>query len=241
MSLLDLFKKSPEKKLKSLQKKVTERYGQAEVRQGAIEQLLAMGSPEALSTLLMRFTVASEPSITDREEKEHVCDAIVEMGPRAIEPLRAFLRSSELATSWTVKMLQGVLPKSEVTSELLGALNALGNEYTRDPQKKLVLIDALGHIEDERIGPALVPFLEDPNDDVRIATATALARLKEPTAREPLLRCFAESLDRARVIATLADALCVGAYGVQGFRETVEGALPPGYYVDRAGLVHKRG
>ncbi len=241
MGLLNLFSGSSEKRIKSLQKKVTERYGPPENRQKAIDQLLDLGTPEALSALLMRFTVKAEPSITDAEEKDYTYSAVLKREGEAVEPLQAFLRRSDVASSWAVKMLRELLPETDVVTLCVDILAKLGPEYTRDPERKTVLISTLGDLQDERCVPTLLPFLADPSDDVRIAAAAALTRHRDERSREAFLKAFVDSLDRGRVAAALASSLAELGFGVQGFREKVEKGLPDGYFVDRAGIVKKRG
>ena len=241
MGFLDLFGGSSEKRIKSLQKKITEKYGPPENRQKAIEQLLDVGTPAALAALMMRFTVAAEPSITDAEEKDYTFNAILKLDAGAVEPIQGFLRRSVVATSWAVKLLRQILPEADFVALCIDILAKQGPEYTRDPEKKTVLINTLGELKDDRIVPALAPFLTDPSDDVRIAAASALTRLRDERSREALLTAFVDSLDRGRVVAALAASLAELGFGVQGFREKVERALPAGYFVDRAGLVKKSG
>jgi len=241
MGLFDFLSSSPEKKIKSLQKSVTEKYSSAqEKRAKAIDQLLEMGTPEALSALMTRFTIAVEPSITDADEKDYTFRSIVEMGDKAVEPIKDFLRRSDLATSWALRMLKELVPATAIVELNVEILERLGPEYTRDPNKKTVLIDSLGDIKDERITPALIPFLEDPSDDVRVAAARTLAKQQDERAREPLLKAFVESTDRVRVVAEIAALLVDTGFGVQGFREKVEKGLPEGYFVDRAGVVKRK-
>ena len=240
MGLFDFLSGSPEKKIKGLQKKVTEKYGPPENRQKGLDQLLDLGTPEALSALMMRFTVNAEPSITDAEEKDYVYAAILRFEDEAIEPVKAFLRKSDVATSWALKLLAKLLSEADVVALCVDLLGKLGPEYTRDPEKKTVLVSTLGDLKDERITPALVPFLEDPSDEVRIAAAAALGKQKDERSREAILKAFVDSHDRARVKATLADTLLNTGFGVQGYREKIEAGLPEGYFVDKAGVVKKR-
>lgn len=239
MGIFDLLGGSPEKRIKSAQKKVTERYGPAENRQKAIDQLIDMGTPEAITALLHRFSIKSEPSITDAEEKDYVFRAVLDFKEKSIEPVSQFLRRSDVATSWLVKMLRQLISESELVALCVEILEKLGPEYTRDPEKKTVLVTTLGEFQDERATPAIVPFLQDAADDVRIAAAHALARQKDERAREPMLQALADSSEHARVIAALAAALAETGFSVQGYREKVEKLLPDGYFVE-AGVIKKR-
>ncbi|MFN7134749.1 MAG: HEAT repeat domain-containing protein, partial [Myxococcales bacterium] len=232
MGIFDLLGGSPEKRIKSCQKKVTEKYGPPENRQKAIDQLIDLGTPEAISALLHRFTVKAEPSITDAEEKDYTYRAILNFREKSVEPLKAFLRRSDVASTWTVKMLRELVPADELVALLAEILQKLGPEYTRDPEKKTVLISTLGDIADERSATAIIPFLEDASDDVRISAAMALAKLKDERAREPLLKAMVDSADRARVVASLAAALAETGFSVQGYREKIEKTLPEGYFIE---------
>ncbi len=240
MGFLDFLSGSPEKRIKSLQKKITEKYGPPENRQKAIEQLLEMGTAPALSTLMMRFTVNSEPSITDAQEKDDLYQSLLRFEEEAVEPVTGFLRKSDVATSWALKLLKQLIPNEALVTLCLEVLAKVGPDYTRNPEKKIVLLGTLGDLEDSRITPAMVPFLEDPSDDVRIAAAIALRKHKDERAREGLLKAFVDSHDRARVVAELTATLAETGFGVQGYREKIESRLPEGYFVDKAGVVKKR-
>src|SRR5512138_915180 len=98
MGLFDLFGSREEREkgaLRKLAKKVTEKYGPPENRQKAIDQLGDLGTPDALGTLCLRFTVRTEPGITDDEEKETARRLLVDAGDAAVEPVEAFIREQE--------------------------------------------------------------------------------------------------------------------------------------------------
>ncbi len=241
MALSDFF--SAEGKLRRLGKKVTEKYGPPENRQKVIEQLAQMDTPEALSTLLLRFTINSDPSITDAEEKQHVFDLVLDAGEKAVGPLRDFVRRQE-SISWALRLLAELLPAEEVTAIVISELTRLGPEYTRDPEKKVQLINWLaehrGEPPDARVGPLLPQFLDDMSDDVKLAALRAIVAERLETAREHLLTAFVHPDQSARVRQALAAALADSGFGVQGYREKVEALLLEPYYVDKTGVVKRR-
>jgi HEAT repeat protein len=241
VGILDIFGGSEAQKVKKLKAKVTQKYGDRAVRQKAIEQLGEMNSPEALASLLARFTITVEPLTTDADEKEHVFSLIKSRGRDSLEPVKEFLRTSSPASSWAVRLLSDLVPESELVGICVEQLQRLGSTYTRDPEKKMVLIHFLTGKDDPRIAPALLPFLDDMGDDVKIAALKAIAPMKYEPAREPMLRLLtAEDIGRRVQTAAIA-ALYESGFGVQGFREKVESLLTEPYFVDRSGLVKRRG
>src|SRR5262249_43466584 len=76
-----------------LQKKITEKYGPPENRQGAIEELGELareGSDLAVEALLMRYTIRIDPGITDDEERARVHALILQTGKKAVPVLKKF-------------------------------------------------------------------------------------------------------------------------------------------------------
>ncbi len=241
MGLFDYF--SAEGKMRRLSKRVTEKYGPPENRQKAILTLSELGTPEALSTLLLRFTISSDPSITDAEEKQTAFELMVEAGDKAIGPLKGFVKRQD-SVSWAVRILSELLTPDEVTTIAIEELQRLGAEYTRDPEKKVQLITWLeehrGAETDGRLAPTLIPYLEDMSDDVKMAAARTLAPGKPEAAREPLLQALIVPDQSARVRQGLLAALADSEFGVQGHREKVESFIQEPYFIDKAGVVKRR-
>jgi hypothetical protein len=240
MGLFDFLGGSgPEKALK-LKSKVTQKYGDPASRQKAIQQLGEMKFPEAVSVLLSRFTLTVEPLTTDADEKEHVFELIKGFDKDAIAPIQEFLRKSDQATSWALRLLGELLPEPEVIGSCVDTLTHLSSHYTRDPEKKVVLLHHVLGKEDPRIAPAVLPFLEDMSDDVKIAALKVLGPLKYEAAREPMLKLLAAEETARRVQTAALSALHESGFGVQGFREKVEGLLVEPYALDKSGVVVKR-
>ena len=242
MGILDIFGggKSPERATK-LKAKVTQKYGGPEARQKAIQQLGEMDLPEATASLLARFTITVEPATTDSDEKEHVFGLVRSRGEAAVEPIRTFLRRNDQASSWAVRLLREILPEGRYVDAVVEHLVELGEAYTRDPEKKLVLLHEAESLEDPRIAPTTLPFLEDMADDVKIAALRALGPKAYPEAREPILRLLTAPETARRVQTAAIEALARSGFGVQGYREKVESLLPEPFFVDKAGILKRRG
>jgi len=248
MGLFDLFGSKEDRErntLRKLAKRVTEKYGPPENRQKAIEQLGDLGTPAALSTLCLRFTIRAEPGITDDEEKETAHRILVDAGADALAPVEAFLREQESGIAWGLRILAGVASAEKVVETVLGELSHLGSVYTRDPEKKLVLLTWLtehhGSVRSGELEGALLPLLEDFSDDVRIGAARALAALAPgDRTREGLIQLLLRDRDNARVRGEVLEALVRLGADVKGYRPTVEALLVEPFFLDREGHVKKR-
>ena len=254
MGILDLFgsrESREQSSLKKLGQKITQKWGPAENRQKAIEQLGEMGTPGALRTLCLRFTIQCDVGITDHEEKDQVRALLVAAGPAALEPIREYLAEQESGIAWALQVLTAVAPEPEVLSTVLALLRKLGQEYARDPEKKLVLLSwlhehhdlaSLGAEGGARLNEALIPLLEDFVDDVRIRAARALA-VAPPSeaAREALIALLLRDRDNARVRGEVLQALHAIGADVKGHRNDVEALLVEPWYLDREGRVKRRG
>ncbi len=242
MGLLNLFGGgTPAEKAQKLKSKATQKYGDPATRQKALQQLSEIKHADAVPVLLQRFTFVVEPQTTDAEEKQHVFDAICDLEKDAVEPVRSFLTRSDTASSWALRILDAVLTPDEVMQIVTEELKRLGAEYTRDPEKKEVLLRFVEGKQDDRVGPVLVPFLNDMSDDVKMAALKTLASLKYAPAKDVLLELLVTEETAKRVQTACVQTLVETGFEVQGFREKVEKRLPEGYVVDKSGLVKKRG
>lgn len=241
MGLFDIFTggSGPDKALK-LKPKVTQKYGDPATRQKAIEQLGEMRMPEAVSVLLSRFAITVDPLTTDADEKERTFDIIKGFGQEAVPPVIEFLRTSEQATSWALRLLGDLIPEDQVTATCVSALQHLSAHYTRNPEKKVVLLHHVTGNQDPRIPPAVLPFLEDMGDDVKIAALKALGSFKYEPAREPMLKLLTADETARRVQGAALSALAEAGFSVEGYREKVEPLLMEPFALGQDGRIQRR-
>jgi len=249
MGLFGLFGSKEEREksaLRKFAKRVTERYGPPENRQKALEQLGELGTADALSTLCLRFTVNAEPGITDQDEKETTRAILVDARERAIDPVARFVREQENGIAWGLRVLAEIAPEGKVLSVVVDELVHLGQTYTRDPEKKLVLLTWLReHHAGEKsadVEAALLPLLEDFSDDVRITATRAVAAVAPgERSREALIQLLLRDRDNARVRGEVLEAMANLGADVKGHRPSVEPLLVEPFFLDREGRVKKRG
>ncbi|MFY1826426.1 HEAT repeat domain-containing protein [Myxococcus fulvus] len=241
MGLLDIFTggSGPEKALK-LKPKVTQKYGDPATRQKAIQQLGEMKFPEAVSVLLARFTITVDPLTTDADEKEHTFELVKSFGKDAVPPIVEFLSKTEPATSWALRLLGELVTEDEVTEACVKALQHLSATYTKNPEKKVVLLHHVTGRQDARIPPVVLPFLEDMSDDVKIAALKALASFKYEPAREPMLKLLTADETARRVQTSALSALADTGFIVGEQRSRVESLLVEPFVLDKDGRIQRR-
>jgi len=242
MALFGLFgSKDPAETIKRLQAKATKKFGPTENRNKALDDLRLMGTPEAYTAMLQRFTVNVEPSITDQNEKEFVVSCLVDVGQPAIAPVKAFIKNSQHPT-WALRILEELVPPAEVVETILDALDREGPDYTRDPEKKLTLVRHLQNMQDERIAQRLVPYLADVSEDVAVAALTVVAEQPSDVVQEPMVQALlrADEISSERLRLAAAEALKRCEFSVKGHTPAVTAALPPGYSLDKQGHVLAR-
>ncbi|MBE2254062.1 MAG: HEAT repeat domain-containing protein [Myxococcus sp.] len=242
MGLFDIFKSStPAEKAQKLKKKVTEKYGEAQARQKAIDELVQTRSPDVLPVLMQRFTMVVDPQTTDADEKAMVFDAITAQGEQAVPKVVEFLKKNDAASSWAVKILADILEEPLVIAIALDELRRLGAEYTRDPEKKEVLLHFLEGKQHEGLAEATIALLKDMSDDVKMAALRTLGSLKDAKGREPILELLTHDETARRVQTRCVEVLAETGFPVEGFREKVEKRLAEPYFLDKSGVVKKRG
>ncbi len=228
-----------------LQKKIVEKYGPPENRQAAIEELgelASAGNEDAIEALLMRYTIRIDPGITDDDERARVHAIILQTGKMGVPVLKRFLFARD-EISWPLRALGEILPEEEVFKLLLEVLGKAAVEYSRVPEKKVLLLHSLGtHKQAPGATTAALPFLEDMDDEVQIAAAQVIAVQAEDSGREPLIQLLlrAHAASNARVREAISSLLAESKWDVKGYGPSVEAALPAGYKLDKSAKVVRK-
>lgn len=242
MGILDLFGGSREKReakrIRDLTKRSQEKYGDPSVRARALEGLRDLGTPEAIAALLQRFTARTEPGITDTEEKEYTLEILNGFGERAVEPVIDFLERSESGISWGVRCLQGLVDEPTLVDSICRILDRLSTQYARDPDKKVTLLKLLSDYEDEKIAKTAALFLDDPSDDVRMASLSTLVGHKAVDQAPQIAECLLTA-EAPRIRSACAQALVDLGAPITEKQEELRAALPEGFRLDDSGKLHK--
>ena len=225
-----------EARIRRLVKKLTQKFGESYYRMDAAHQLLEMKTEESLFNLLQRYDVVIESTTVDIDEKEELADRIASLGEPAVRPiLRHLVEKDEI--SYPMRILERIVEPSRFTSFLLEALEKIGPGYGRRPEKKVQILETLKEQDDPGIIEKVLPFLEDPDDDVRIAIIDFIQHKNREDFREKLLEMYIETDDRPRVRTRILELLEKKKWTVKGFRKKMEENLLPNYYITGKGTI----
>ena len=214
MSFLDgLFggDKPTQKNIDKLVMRVKERYAQPEYRREAMDKLIAMGTPEAITAVIARFTVVAQSPHWDEEEKRLLVDQLSTLGEPARAALLGFLCKAD-HIAFAAKALQRLDKPDQYVADLMASLAARPPEDHRSTQGKAELVAALADTNDVRACDAIVPYLDDHSDDVRCGTVDALERLwplpgDKRGAEDKMRAAVSDDARSARVLRHTAAAM----------------------------------
>lgn len=248
MGLLDLFSNKPTpSKILKLKKRMLNEHHQQPVRQESMEELVRFGTPEAIAALIERLAVNFRDSINNEQEKRWIANMLVEHFPeRAVEPLKVHVRTGQII-SYSIRTLERLIGPARTVDFLLEVLAGQAPEDHRTQLSKLQLIEALEDHEDDRIAGAVLPYLADHDDDIRVKVLETLeSRYTEKKDQVPaeVTDAIADLLKNpeasGRVLRRAGEAL-IGLDADIGKRATeLAEFVPEGYIIDQRGRLAKR-
>ncbi len=174
---------------------IKNKFGFGEDRHRAMEFFKELGGREGAVGLLERFMINTDATIRDEEEKQEVFEILVGFGAAVIPAIEEYLNRKDAASvpiTWPLKVLAAVASPDEAVAVIIRALTRLGTSYTREPERKALLVSQLAEYNDPRVVPALIPFLRDHRDEVQLETLEALTRKADETAREEMLELLVD-------------------------------------------------
>lgn len=205
-------------------------------RQEAIENLAKLGTADAASALLKRYTFSTDPSITDQEEKETAFRGIVAAGTAALPAIREFCIKAESLT-WPLRMMRELLDDEAYVGEVCKMLEKWDTEYDRNVDPKIQLIAALEEHKDARVRPAVERFLEDVHEPTRFHAATTLLAQDDAEAAGSLVRALVRE-EAMRTKNRIAEGLALRGWVIpEADRPGLDDKLPGAFRLNDDGKV----
>lgn len=232
MGVLDFLFGGGEKGIAKNGRKLKNKDTPIEERQEAARWLAKEGSHEAVKALLGRFEMDYEHGMKDAAEKDLVADLVLDLGDKAVAPLRDFLlRTEKFARPLA---LYEQLTSAEQAQAL--ALEMLAREADRSelkPGRKRNLLVKMGDYRGEAVTRAVLPFLRDYDEGCRFAAVEVLLAQPDTSAsREALLAVVANPKEESnRLKVRVAEVAAKGRWPLGAHAEAVSSAPPAGYWV----------
>lgn len=215
---------SKERAMQRTIKKATNKLTQSQERWAAMEKLRDDGSEEALYHLLRRFSFASLKSVEDEQEKAWVVESMVAMGEGCLPALRRYMKSAG-AIAYPLRILESVADRDQALDIIDDLLADEEPGYTRDPSKRIQIIDWLAETQkcsDDDAVQRIAPYLGDFDEGVRFAAAEALSLRPTPEAAEPLVTALVnEDEDSRRLRVRIAEILADNQLDLCGKKKQV--------------------
>jgi len=209
-------------------------------RYNAATRLIQWGTEESLYAALQRFTIQL-PSITiDQQEKEELCQRLVECGERLIPPIRRYIRQ-QTEIRWPCEILRQLLVEEDFVDQLLQALGELHGRHLRDEEHKARLIQLLPKPASEKSQAVVMAYLDEENDDVTLSAVEFLASAESEALKNMLIQLLLQADDRPRVKARVAQLFMERNWSVRPHTSELENRMPEGFYLTGKGLVRRHG
>jgi hypothetical protein len=252
MGLFSLFGKGPlsEKRIAKVSKLAANPFAQPDVRMREMSRLMQDGSEGALRGVLRRFAANAQGHIADEDEKKWLEDALVAHGDDALGPLRDYIATEEKLT-YALRAYRRIAGEVNGVGYFLEVLRRYGPDDYRSSEAKLQLLWQLSEtLQDERVVPALAPFLLDHSDDVRWAVMDLMERaadsgLMSPELHGRMVAEMAKLVTQAdvspRISRRAAELLAAREWALpSGTPEVLAAGLGDAFFLDKKRFVRRR-
>jgi len=217
-------------KIQRLEKRVTNKWGQAVERQRAMQQLADIGSEEALDALLKRFTFRIDGQITDEEEKRLGFDFLIAAGPRSIAPIERFVTAND-GVYWPLRALKEIVGMDGTVELLLRALDRAEKIEGRVNELKVQLVSNLRDFPHPLVCERLKALCRDANGEVRIMAVDGLLTYGEDEALPVVAERLLDPEETNSTKGIIFEQLLERGWSLEPWREALtEAAVFPAHY-----------
>ncbi len=222
-----------------LLKRSTNKFGQVQDRQMALESLAELGTEEAIDALLQRYTFRIDQTIGDEEEKRLVFESLVRLGSPAVPSLLRFLETQN-SPYWPTKALDQIIGPEETVGHLIHIIENMEAIFDRDIERKVELVSNLRQFTDPRVQDVLVSFLSDENEEFRVQALEGLADLGTEESGDLLVERLLDEDETQRVKTAVLNLLVERKWKVRKQKEAIRKVIPEAFWIDDVGTIHHR-
>lgn len=227
-----------DRRVKRALKKLTNKYQQTQERKKAIEDLAEIGTQEAISALLQRFTFTTEQTIIDEEEKDIVFRTIISFGEKSVSPIIKFINENSYVY-WPLKALREIVGEKRTAEELIKAIDAVEEIYEQDTKRKIQLVSNLREFNISETKEKLLQLLHSENEEIRVLAIDGLSVYGEDVSSVLIDRLLMEE-ETQRIKTFILDLLIDKKWRIKRFKKEILKAIPENFWIDDTGVVRRR-
>ncbi len=220
-------------------KKITNMYYQQADRLATADSLFELaeaGDVDGIKILLARFEHLCPSTTVDREEKDYVVKLLVALGDKSVPPIEEYCRKRTKPIYWPLQVLVELWPREKLADFIGEILEDMDNDYWRDPEKKVGLMDIASQYDTERISNAMVQFVADHHEDIRYAASTTLLA-RDIDLSETFAARLAGGEESLRVLLLIAKGFSEKGWALGKHSDAVSASPPQGFKVAGGKLV----
>jgi hypothetical protein len=223
-----------------LQKKLMNKYVNTVERKRVIQLLGNIGSQEAVTALLGRFTYVTDGSIVDEDEKTLVYEMVRGMGEDALPALTAFIRT-EAAVYWPLRALTEIAGEEKAVDVVLETLDGIRDRFSQSMERMNSLVSSLRDYPQPRVMKRLIDLAQDETEEIRFLAVDGLSMFdKEQEAVDAIVQRLLVDDETTRVKTYVMDMLLERKWKVKRFKKELAGKIPESYFVDDTGVVQRK-
>jgi hypothetical protein len=228
------------KTVTKLHKKLMNKYVQTLERKRIIGTLADIGSDDAITALLGRFTYVTDGSIVDEDEKELTYEVIRTLGNRALPPLRRVVME-EAAIYWPLKALTEIGGEELAVSTLLEALAGITDRFDRSMERMTNIVSCFRDYQHPEILSKLIELAADESEEIRFLAVDGLTTFDDhQEAVDAIIKRMVDDEETTRVKTYIMDVLMERQWNVKKYKKELLGKLPETYFVDDTGVIQRR-
>lgn len=229
-----------DKTVTKLHKKLMNKYVQTLERKRIIGMLADIGSDDAITALLGRFTYVTDGSIVDEDEKELAYEVVRSLGNRALPPLRRVVME-EAAIYWPLKALTEIGGEQLAVSTLLEALDGITDRFDRSMERMTNLVSCFRDYQHPEILRRLIGLAADESEEIRFLAVDGLTMFDDhQEAVDAIVERMVDDEETTRVKTYIMDVLMERKWNVKKYKKELQGKLPETYFVDDTGVIQRR-
>jgi len=208
-------------KIDKLKKRASNPYGQSIDRQSAMKTLFDMGTPESYAGLLERYTMNTDVTITDQDEKRQVYEWLVEAGEAACKPIEEFVATHD-GVYWPLRALKEIAGMERAVNALLAALDRAETVEIRVNEQKAQLVSNLRDFPHPKILERLKLLCRDANPEVRLKAIDAAMTYGEAEAASLVAERLLDPEETHSVRSVLFEQLVDHGWSLTPWKQQLE-------------------